>query len=273
MKKEIYLPSIQHVACLASEIVYAQRTEWCDSKYRQLKLSLMKPRNHYPYDEQKDYPLIVWICGGSFTEVDRNVWMPELSYFVKRGYAVASVEYSITSLSKFPDQLIDVKEAIRFLKAHAKEFHIQSEHIAVMGESAGGYLSGFLGLTGSSKEFDKGGYLDFSSKVNTSVVLYPVTDMKNNSKFDNLKDSLPKDVLNYPSLMDYVTKNASSFLLFHGLEDNLVDYSQSELLYNALQKVNVYSDLYLFKGANHADHSFFQPKSKEIILNFLNKTI
>ncbi|MDD3337075.1 MAG: alpha/beta hydrolase, partial [Eubacteriales bacterium] len=162
MKQTVQFPVKDHVVTLAADIVYGQRQEWCEAKYRQLKLSFMKPRCHYPYDVPSTYPLVVWICGGSFIEVDRNVWMPELVDLVRHGYAVASVEYSVTSLTRFPQQLEDIKQAIRFLRAHAEELQIQPEHIAIMGESAGGYFSALTALTNHDKRYDKGEYLEQS---------------------------------------------------------------------------------------------------------------
>ncbi|MDR1618911.1 MAG: hypothetical protein LBS06_07695, partial [Treponema sp.] len=90
MKKILKIGVKDPVVVLASEIVYGQRKEWCDATYRQLKMSLLRPRSFFPYDDKKTrLPVIVWICGGGFTEVDRNVWMPEMAWFTKRGFAVA----------------------------------------------------------------------------------------------------------------------------------------------------------------------------------------
>lgn len=271
MKQTIRIPVREKVVCLAADIVYGQRQEWCEAKYRQLRLSLMKPRCHYPNDETRDYPLLVWLCGGSFAEVDRNVWMPELVYFAKRGYAVASVEYGVTSLTRFPEQLEDVKLAIRYLRAHAKELHIQPEHVAVMGESAGGYLSALTGLTGRNRAFDRGEYQDQSSDVQAVVTWYACTDTRDLG--DPNVTHCPPDTANYPVLMDLVTSGAPPMLLMHGTADTLVNCQQSEMLYDALQKANVESSLYLLEGANHADHPFAQDQCKAIMLEFLDRKL
>ena len=62
-------------------------------------------------------PAIVWMCGGAFRVVDRSVWIPELLHFARGGYVVASVEYRTGNEAAFPYPLMDVKAAIRYLKA------------------------------------------------------------------------------------------------------------------------------------------------------------
>ena len=95
MKKTISVQKAEPLALLASEVVYDQSAYWSNSTARQLKLSFMKPRQHAPGDPEGDYPLLVFLCGGAWMKVDRNAWIPELVYYVKHGFAVASVEYSV----------------------------------------------------------------------------------------------------------------------------------------------------------------------------------
>ncbi|MCM8803485.1 MAG: alpha/beta hydrolase, partial [Candidatus Omnitrophica bacterium] len=69
--------------------------------------------------------------------------------------------------AKFPAQIEDCKCAIRFLRANAEKYNIDSEKIGVWGTSAGGHLASLLGITGDFKEFEgKGGWEGYSSKVN-----------------------------------------------------------------------------------------------------------
>ncbi len=273
MKKTLQVPVEDRVVHLAADIVYAQRQEWCEAKYRQLHLSFMKPRCHYLYDERRTYPLLIWLCGGSFAEVDRNVWMPEMVYFAKRGYAVAAVEYSTIQLVRFPDQLEDIKEAIRYLRAHAEELQIQPDHIGIMGESAGGYMSLLVALKGKDRTCDKGAYLDQSSEVQAVCSWYPVTDMSIMDREHLEEAHCAPDVLRLPTLMDFVTPDLPPFLMMHGTSDVLVGHQHSEKLYEALQKAGVQSDLYLIEGADHADHRFVQDQVKAIMLSFFDSVL
>ena len=271
MKTKIQISVSEPAVLLAADIVYSQKQEWCEGKYRQLKCALLKPRCHYPYDENKTYPLLVWLCGGSFAEVDRNIWMPELTYFAKRGWAVLSVDYSTTQLTYWPEQLEDVKAAIRYARAHAAEFHIDPARVAIMGESAGGYLSVLAGLTNNAVEYEKGDNLSESSAVQAVVAWYPAAELSRLGQRDWSETHMPRYVADYPDLYGLVTPDAPPTLILHGTGDTLVPYSNGEKLYDELEAAGVESDLYLIEGADHADHPFVQDKAKAIILEFLNK--
>ncbi len=253
---------------LGSELVYSQRKEWCGATWRHLRMSIIRSRQHFYYDEEETLPVIVFLCGGGFTTVDHNVWIPELSWYAKRGWAVASVEYSVTARTRFPMQLEDIKQAIRYLRAHAEELRIDPERIVVMGESAGGYLSGLVGLTGDRREYDVGEYQEHSSAVKGVVSFYPVTIPTQFSADPDLVPLSP-DINCYLDLDKLVAENSPPFMILHGTKDSQVPLRQSEALYEALQEKNVRAELYIFEGAEHADAPFYQTEVKEKILEFI----
>lgn len=98
---------------------------------------------------------------------------------LNNGIAFVSIDYRLNSEAAFPAQIYDVKGAIRFLRAHAKEYGIDPDKIAVCGTSAGGHLTAELATTGDVKELegDVGGNLDYSSKVMAAVDFYGPTDL------------------------------------------------------------------------------------------------
>ncbi|MDR2747450.1 MAG: alpha/beta hydrolase [Treponema sp.] len=266
MKRTIRVEVKEPSVALAAEIVYGHRPAWGNLSYRPLKLNLMRPR------EGGNVPLIVWLCGGGFTEVDRGVWIPDLAWFAKRGYAVAGVDYSTAYRSRFPEAAEDVKLAIRFLKAHAAEYGIDPGRIALMGESAGGYLCALCALTGKDRTFDKGGYEDYDSEVQAAIPWYPPVRM---AKMDTSleKSSLPHDIANYTDITARIGTAAPPFLILHGSGDTLVPLSQGELLYDSLEKAGLDADMVVLEGAAHGDTAFVQEDVKRIILEFLEAKI
>ena len=74
--------------------------------------------------------------------------------FLAHGYAVASIEYRLTDVAKWPAQIYDCKTAVRWLRTHAKEYDFDGDHIGVWGASAGGQLAAMLGTTGGVKELE-----------------------------------------------------------------------------------------------------------------------
>ena len=244
---------------LTADIVYGHRIEFCGAQYLPLKLSLIKPRVHFHYDPPSAPPTIVFLCGGGWSETDHNVWLPELAWFAKRGYAVASVQYPVTRNSRYPENLERIQEAIDFLRAHAEEFKIDMSRFAVMGESAGAYLAL---MTASKGEADAA--VAFYPPISPGALL----DEAGGTVLD-----LPSDSRNFASVLDSITPKMPPTLLLHGTVDELVPLSHSERIHARLQEQGIDSRLIVVEDANHADYRFFQPEIMDEILAFLNQKI
>ncbi len=104
------------------------------------RLDLVAPAGH-----RGALPLIVYIHGGAWIGGDK--WDCPGAILVKAGYAVASVNYRLADQAKFPAQINDLKAAIRYLRAHARQYNIDAQKIGVWGHSAGGHLAALLGTT------------------------------------------------------------------------------------------------------------------------------
>ena len=74
-------------------------------------------------------PLVVWIHGGGWSAGDK--FPTPAVRLVAAGYAVASVDYRLTGEAKFPAQIHDCKAAIRWLRANARKYNLDSAHIGV----------------------------------------------------------------------------------------------------------------------------------------------
>jgi acetyl esterase/lipase len=257
MKKEIAIELNEQRIRLAANVVYGQRKYWGGQVYRNLSLSLMYPE--YVRGKKEVLPLIIWFCGGAFTEVDGNIWLPELVWFAKQGFIVASVEYSVTPVTVFPEQIEDAKLAIRFLKAHSNEYHIDPNKVVVMGESAGGYITSICGVTGKSREYDKGGYENYSSEIQAAVPWYAPAKMS----------SMSREHKGFIDVVPLITKDTPPFLILHGNKDNLVPLEQSEILYDGLQKAGIDSDFIVVNDATHGDPLFCQDEVRKIIITFI----
>ena len=96
---------------------------------------------------------------------------------IAKGYAVASINYRLSQHAIFPAQIEDCKAAIRWLRANAKKYNLDPDHIGVWGASAGGHLVALLGTTGNVKELEgHGGNLDQPSRVQCVVDWFGPTD-------------------------------------------------------------------------------------------------
>ena len=214
-------------------------------------------------------PAVIWIHGGAWTGGDKNGWdrnevrFKELLY---QGYIVVSINYRLSYQAKFPAQIEDCKGAIRFLRANAETYMIDSNRIGVLGTSAGGHLAALLGTSGNVKELegDVGGNLNQSSRVQCVVDVTGPTDLgvactqspKMVSPITRLLGGTPAEkpeLATQANPITFATKDSPPFLIFHPKNDFAVPLDESELLLAALQAAGVESTLHIHNNA----HSWF----------------
>jgi acetyl esterase/lipase len=101
----------------------------------------------------------------------------------------------LTKEASWPAQIHDCKAAIRWIRAHAKEYNLDGDKIAVWGSSAGGHLSSLLGTSGEVKELegDLGPNTSFSSRVQCVVNLCGPEDFSQALMFDQEGRPIWKD--------------------------------------------------------------------------------
>lgn len=278
MKKTLKPETTKPQYVVTTDITYAQVDSWFGHCRRDLKLDLI-----YPEDgEGKTYPCIVWICGGAWQRMDKAAHLAYLGTLAQEGFVVASVEYRTSNEGTHPMQLCDIKAAIRYLRAYAKRYRIDSEKFGVMGESAGGYLTCMAALD-RDKKLDTGEYLEYSSQVQAACPWYPPTDASHFPYDDVEKAAMSSEsllmgfnVMTHPqeayenSPVSKVTPDAPPFLLIHGTKDSTVPFSQSEELYDVLEAAGCDVTLLALDGAEHADLMFFQDEVWQQIIAFLN---
>ena len=242
---------------------------------------------YVPAGATNPLPLIIWIHGGAWKGGSKER-CPALRY-LERGHAVASINYRLSQHAIFPAQIEDCKAAVRWLRAHAQEHHLDPQRFAAWGSSAGGHLVALLGTSGDVKEFDKGENLGFSSRVQAVVDWFGATDFTQMSRFSPPNAPIDHDAADSPesqliggavqqnkdkaakaSPLTYVSKDDPPFLIMHGNRDNLVPYQQSELLRDALQKAGVEVTLKIVEGAGHG---FGGPEIDRQVVEFLERQL
>lgn len=104
----------------------------------------------------KDYPLLIWIGGGAWSYVDRNVEMDVARTFASEGIAVASVGHRLSSavwrdpsLSEgiqHPKHIEDIAAAVKYLYHKAEDYGFDKEKIFIGGFSSGAHLAALLSM-------------------------------------------------------------------------------------------------------------------------------
>ena len=281
MKKTIQVNIQQEAISLITDITYKMEAYWYGETERPLKMSILLPK--HKENHTTPLPLIVWFCGGAFQVVDKDIWIPQLVPLAKQGFIIASVEYRTINDAPLPASLIDARAAIRYLKAHAKQYLIDTDNIFVMGESAGAVLASMMGVLGEYTEYDQGDFLEQGIQLRGAIDFYGSASMvdrlnshKANSpdyiaylqKFEGTETEKLENMRKY-SHIEHVSKNTVPFLIFHGTRDEKVAISQSDNFYEKLISYKVPCDYYRLEGCLHGVDEFYQPEILDIILKFL----
>ena len=188
------------------------------------------------------YPLAIYIHAGAWQCGSRDPISPLGNLLLAQGFAVASVDYRLTSQAgqfgaypvTFPAQIHDVKGAVRWLRANAAAYQLDSDRFASFGESAGGHLSELLALSAGASELegDVGGNLGFSSAVQAASSYFGSSDLLN-----------MKNDVTTPPLWDYDAPTSSESALVgwdgpgQGLGDIKAHFTDPSLPYPILASI------------------------------------
>lgn len=236
------------------------------------------------------YPVLLYIHGGAWVRGNKNMNEP---YFrkalreaaLKNGFAVVSINYSLLNENVgFPSPITDVKDATRWIHAHAGEYHFDRRNIGVLGESAGSHLALLMAYSneddwqGSDElannsarvnyVIDNCGPTDINKLLKTNAgwftilmakLFFPkkIFDLRNElivkmTSYDiNENKKKVQEVLKNYSPLTYVNEHSVPTLIFQGNKDKVVPYKQSKALYKLLQKNGIEAELIKEKGARH----------------------
>lgn len=249
------------------------------------KLDLYLPRKPV----STPLPVIIWVHGGGWQNGSKDRCPALRLGFPARGYAIASIGYRLTDSAIFPAQIQDVKAAIRWLRAHAREYGLDPTRFAAWGSSAGGHLVALLGTAGDVPDYETGPHLDQSSRVQAVIDFFGPSDflrfVETPGYASHRQPGAPEAKLiggritDHPdraaavSPVTYVTRDDPPFLILHGSADPVVPVNQSESLHAALRKAGVDSTLHILPGAGHGGPAFNNREALGWIDAFLTRTL
>ncbi|MGD9873080.1 MAG: alpha/beta hydrolase fold domain-containing protein [Kiritimatiellia bacterium] len=234
-----------------------------------------------PVNATGSLPAIVWIHGGGWGAGDKRRGVKNILPFAERGYVCVSVSYRLTDEAVFPAQIHDCKAAIRFLRAHAEKYGIDSGRIGVWGASAGGHLAALLGTSGGVAELEGDeGSPGFPSRVQAVCDWYGPVDLYSAAQ-QAPEDPRPAKLLGgeildnrelavLASPVSHASPDDPPFLIMHGTRDDVVPLQQSRLLKWALNRQGVPVKLSVVRGGGHGGDRFEVPDVRKKVLKFFD---
>ena len=99
-----------------------------------LHLQIIVPRTRNTTDSDETYPCIVYVQGSAWMKQNINAKLGLLARLSERGYVIAVVEYRHSGIAPFPARAVDTRNAIRYVKLHAKEYKADANQMYVGGD-------------------------------------------------------------------------------------------------------------------------------------------
>ena len=269
--------------------------KWLDIDYAGDSLTGHRLDIYLPARGEAPFPVIITIAGSAFfsnNSKDRAFRIGEP--LLVHGFAIVAVNHRSSRDAIFPAQINDIKGVVRFLRANAAKYGLDTRFLGITGDSSGGHLSALMGTSGGVKDYTVGhktlsiegtvgGNSEESSRIDAVVDWYgPTSFQKMDSCGSNMEhdapDSPESTLLGGPiqdndalcALADpitYIDKNDPPFLIVHGDADPLVPHCQSILLHEALTKSGVVSEMITVPGGGHGDGIWLE-KNIERMANF-----
>jgi acetyl esterase len=208
------------------------------------------------------HPIAILIHGGGYRRGDAKAGSEAYvaDFLAPAGYAVFSINYRLAPKYPYPYMVQDTQRAIRYLRYHAHEWNADPNKIALIGGSAGGFLSNMAGLLDSGANPGAADPVDRqSAKVQAVVSLYAQSSFEFvplNADVHSLLDPLiaqkgEKEAIREASPITYVHKGDPPFLEILGDKDEYIPFSEATNLQAALHKVHVRCDIIRIPGGKH----------------------
>lgn len=204
-----------------------------------------------------DQPLgaVVVVPGGGYGgRADHEKW-PIADFFNHAGFHTFVLDYRV-SPHRDPEPLLDASRAVRMIRAHAETWKVKPDRIAVLGFSAGGHLTGSLGVFFDRGDATASDPIDRQSCRPDGIVLcYPVISSKEFGHRGSFRNLLGEDAsqadLERMSLEDRVTQDTPPTFLWHTAEDQGVPVENSLLFATALSAHKVPFELHVYPSGPH----------------------
>jgi len=247
---------------------------------------------HVP-DGPGPFPAAILVHGGGFDQGSRSTNVrPLFDVLADPGFAWFSIDYRMAPEFRFPEAREDMDRAIEWVKAHAAEYHVDPAKIAIIGESAGGFLVNYAGThetptTRVAAVVSFYGPVDYAKlaverrehpeRFNmTSINRHMATGGSMRFFGADQADEAGLAKLKEISPLFAVHKGMPPFLCIHGTKDDQVTYDQSPMLCDAMHKVGASCEVITIEGGGHGMSGWRAPEMqhwKAEMIAWLKKTL
>ena len=287
MRRTLLILAMTCAATLAGAAIDQKDVEYSRPGGKPMLLDLHVPDGAGPF------PAAILIHGGGFDEGSKSTNVrPLFEPLANAGFAWFSIDYRLAPQFHFPEAISDVNSAIRWVKANAAKYHVDATKIALIGESAGGFLVNYAG-TWETPEPGIAAVVDFYGPVDYAKLAQLRRDHPERFNMTSINrhaangagihffgadqlDAAGVAKLNAVAPINGVHWGMPPFLCIHGTRDDQVVYEQSTAMCEAMHKVKVSCELITIDGGGHGMSSWRAPEMqhwKPEMIAWLKKTL
>jgi acetyl esterase/lipase len=244
-----------------------------------LNLDLARPKVG-----QGPWPAVVCIYGGGWISGSRALMRSWIEYTAAHGYVAVAPTYRLAPKHPFPAAVADVRNCVRWLRTHAKEYNIDPDHIGAMGLSAGGHLALMLAVTSDNDHFgaDDAAPNGESARVQAVVNYYGPCDLiakdwsslavrKYLIPFLGDEDTQKRITGRQASPLTYISKDDPPILTFQGDADPTVTPTQAYELHSRLSQAGLSNELQVLHGLGHGWIDPYLTRTQQEMIRFFDR--
>ncbi|MBK1895209.1 alpha/beta hydrolase [Chryseobacterium paridis] len=282
--QNLAMPKGEKSTLLSEKTLSSENIFYKTNKEGSMALDMYGPK----ISSDKKYPVLIYVHGGGWVGGDKIVHADSyienmILKLVEKEYIVISVNYTLVNKDvHFPLPIQDTKDAIRWVRKNADQYHFDTNNIGLFGVSAGAHLSLLAAYTQDNEFIGDPGLSSYSAKVNYVVNNYGPTDLNKllhtrignvgvffvslfSKKIVDLREKLilgisgydikkdKRKVIDYFNTLSPVTyvDNATPTLILQGNKDKIVPLKQSRILQKKLDQKDVKNNLTIVEGGIH----------------------
>jgi acetyl esterase/lipase len=216
------------------------------------RLDLYRPQGEPPAG--RGWPVLVAVHGGGWRGGGRSDYGRSLARLVRHGVAIASIDYQLARPGRpgWPGNLNDVREAVRWVHRHSREFGIDPDRIGLIGASAGAHLALLAAMSEGPDRLPVKAVVDFYGPVDLEALAENGTDTEGPlSLLFGSPPSRAHGLLREASPLRHVRAGIPAVLILHGDDDTHVPPEQSRALASELARAGVPHRFVVVRGARH----------------------
>lgn len=288
IKADISLPEPKLEFNLYNDIEY---------KNNSLKLDIYQPK----IQKSGKSPVVIYVHGGAWDKGDkslirRNFREYILEELLNNNYTIISINYTLLNNKiHLEEPLQDTRDAIKWIHENAEKYNMDTNNMGIWGGSVGAHIALLTAYNQKSEisDFPNLKYaIDFYSPTNLNElfktegnklllgffkIYSPETFKMRQEKIKQLtgldintqKAEVVKKLTDF-SPVRHVSESTVPTLIFHGTEDTIVSYSQSQELTEALKKNKIPHEFYTIENAKHTFGNIDLQEAKDISKKTVN---